>query len=358
MAESSLSFEQIIAWDNLLLAYAKASRGKRGRYSAASFEYQLSDRLLQLQQELATHSYRPSPYTSFVIHEPKRRLISAAAFRDRVVHHALCNVIEAEFERRFIPDSYANRIGKGTHRAIDRFQQFARSHAYVLRLDIVQHFPSIDHVLLTKALRKVIHNEEILQLIHRIIRSGEGILDQEYDQVYFGSDDMLTACRPRGLPIGNLTSQFWSNCYLHALDLFVKRTLGCRAYLRYVDDFALFSNSKSELWRRKAEIIDFLASLRLVIHQQSAQVTAVRHGIPWLGFIIHPEFRRIKARKIRQASRRLGSKFDAWQTGKISFAEFDASVQGWINHVRYADSWHIREQVLGPFVWHGKDWIK
>ncbi len=358
MATSSLSFGQIIEWDNLLRAYLKASRGKRGRYSAASFEYQLGDHLLQLQRELATRSYQPSSYTSFIIHEPKRRLISAAAFRDRVVHHALCNVIEAEFERRFINDSYANRVGKGTHRAIDRFQQFARNHAFVLRLDIVQHFPSIDHALLIKAIRQVIQNPEILHLIQLIIHSGEGVLAQEYDQIFFTGDDLLTACRPRGLPIGNLTSQFWSNCYLHALDLFVKRTLGCRAYLRYVDDFALFSNSKSELWSWKTEIIDFLASLRLIVHQKSAQVTPVKHGIPWLGFVIHPDFRRIKGRKVRHASRHLGSRYDAWRAGKISFAEFDASVQGWINHISYADSWRLREKVLSPFVWGAEAYQK
>ncbi len=339
-----------MTWDNLLLAYAKASRGKRGRSSAARFEYQLSDHLLHLQQELATNRYQPSAYTSFIIHEPKRRLISAAPFRDRIVHHALCNIIESEFERRFIADSYANRIGKGSHRAVDRFQKFSRCHSHVLRLDIVQHFPSIDHALLLAAIRRVIHSEEILNLIQLIIQSGEGVLAQEYDQVFFPDDDLFAACRPRGLPIGNLTSQFWSNCYLHALDLFIKRTLGCRAYLRYVDDFALFSNSRSKLWEWKAAIIDFLESLRLVVHYQSAQVTAVKHGIPWLGFIIYPEFRRIKSRKIRHASRRLGSKFEAWRKGKISFAEFDASIQGWINHVRYADSWCIREKLLFPFV--------
>ena len=334
------------------MAYSKAAKGKRSRLSAAVFDYQLADHLLEIQHELVTHSYRPGSYTNFIIHEPKRRLISAAAFRDRVVHHALCNIIEAEFERRFIYDSYANRVGKGTHRAVDRFQWFARRYTYVLRLDIVQHFPSIDHAILLKALSRVIRDEQLLQLIDNIIRSGDGVLDQEYKMVWFPGDDLLAVCRPRGLPIGNLTSQFWSNCYLHALDLFVKRTLGCRAYLRYVDDFALFSDSKRELWAWKRELIDFLGQrLRLTVHQHSAQVTPVQHGIPWLGFIIYPAFRSIKARKIHHAKRRLSERYRAWRAGKISFAEFDASIQGWINHVRYADSWRLREDVLYPFVW-------
>ncbi len=335
----------------MLLAWYKASRGKRGRMSTSQFEHRLADRLLELQHELRVGAYRPGEYTHFYIHEPKRRRISAAPFRDRVVHHALCNIIEPEFERRFIPDSYANRPGKGTHRAVDRLHRFACSHRYVLRLDIVKHFPAIDHQILYDGLTGVIHDDGIRELIHRILLSGAGVLDQEYEMVWFPGDDLLAPCRPRGLPIGNLTSQFWSNCYLHPLDLFVKRELGCSAYLRYVDDFALFSNSKRQLWNWKRAIIGRLASLRLTVHERAAQVIPVGHGIPWLGFVIYPERRRVKARKVRHATRRLSGCFDAWKKGEISFAEFDAGVQGWINHVRYADSWRLREHVLSKFVW-------
>jgi retron-type reverse transcriptase len=119
-------YPQICTWENLYEAWRKARKGKRSRAPAATFELNLGENLLQLQQELRGRTYRPGPYSSFYIHEPKRRLISAAPFRDRVVHHALCNVIEPLFERRFIADSYANRRGKGTHRALDRCQQYAR----------------------------------------------------------------------------------------------------------------------------------------------------------------------------------------------------------------------------------------
>jgi hypothetical protein len=351
MACTSPSIGRVTAWENLYHAWHQAGRGKRGIGGTARFEHQLADNLLDLQQSLRQGSWRPGGYTHFTIHEPKRRLISAAPFRDRVVHHALCNIIEPEFEKRFIPDSYANRAGKGTHRAVDRLQQFARSFPYVLRLDIVRHFPSIDHAILTERLGRVIQDEGILDLVSKIIESGEGVLDQEYTMVWFPGDDLLAACRPRGLPIGNLTSQFWSNCYLHGLDLFVKRTLRCPAYLRYVDDFALFSDSKRQLWRWKRAIMEFLQSLRLTIHEASAQVIPVTQGIPWLGFVVFPDHRRIKSRKVRNAGRRLSERFEAWQQGRISFAEFDANVQGWINHVRYADSWRLREQMLGRFVW-------
>ncbi len=129
-------FTQLTAWSNLLLAYRKAAKGKRGHPNVAAFEFALEDNLLQLQNELHTQTYQPRGYVSFTIHEPKRRLISAAPFRDRVVHHALCNLIEPLFERSFIHDSYANRVGKGTHRALDRCQQFARRYRYVLQCDV------------------------------------------------------------------------------------------------------------------------------------------------------------------------------------------------------------------------------
>ena len=133
-------YPNLITWDNLYSAYRKARKGKRGRAPAATFEFNQEANLIQLQRELVEQSYTPGPYNSFYIHEPKRRLISAAPFRDRVVHHALCNIIEPIFERSFIYDSYANRVGKGTHRAIDRAQQYARRFRYVLQCDLQQFF--------------------------------------------------------------------------------------------------------------------------------------------------------------------------------------------------------------------------
>jgi len=344
-------FDDVWAWSNLLRAWRKAARGKRGGVAAATFEHQVADRLLDLQQDLRDGTYRPGPYTHFRISEPKRRLISAAPFRDRVVHHALCNVIEPEFDRRFIADSYANRMGKGSHKAIDRLQQFVRQYPYVLRLDIVKHFPSLDHQVLLASLSRVIRDDELLALAQTIVASGAGVFDQDYRPELFPGDDLLALCRPSGLPIGNLTSQFWSNCYLHPLDLFIKRELGCQAYLRYVDDFCLFAYTKRELWVWKQAIRQRLQGLRLRFHEHNAQVAPTRCGLPWLGFVVYPDHRRVKARKVVEASRRLSCRFAAWQRGSISFGEFDASVQGWINHVRYADTWGLRRHVLDSFHW-------
>lgn len=346
ISPASDAFSQIIAWENLLRAYQKAARGKRGRESAARFEHQLADQLLELQDELQSHRYRPGPYRSFPIHEPKRRLISAAPFRDRVVHHALCNIIEPWFERRFIADSYANRIGKGTHRAVDRLQQLARRYRYVLRLDIVKHFPSIDHAILRGILGRVIHEDDVLWLVDVILESGARLLAAECTFPAFPGDDLVAPLRPRGLPIGNLTSQFWSNCYLDPFDHFVKRELRCTAYVRYCDDFALFGDSKRVLWRWKEAIAKRLATLRLTVHAP-AEIMPVSAGIPWLGFIVYPTHRRLKARHVHRFSCRLRHRWQAYCEGRISFAEFDATVQGWINHARYGDTWNLRGRVLG-----------
>jgi RNA-directed DNA polymerase len=341
-----MSFSQIVSWDNLLLAYQNAARGKRGRLSAAHFEHQLADRLLQLQADLTDGSYSPGAYTHFYIHEPKRRKISAAPFRDRVVHHALCQQIEPIFEARFHPHSYANRVGKGTHRAVEQLQKYAQRYRYVLRLDIRQHFPSLDHAILIEMLFKYIPDNQTQKLISSIIKSGEGVLADVYLMHYFTGDDLLSMTRPRGLPIGNLTSQFWSNCYLNNFDWFVTRTLGCKGYIRYVDDFAIFSNSSKLLAEWRTEIIGNLAKLRLAVHQQQTAITHCKDGIPWLGLVVYPSHKRLKRRNVVHFRKRLALNLDKYTNGEISFGELDASVQGWINHVRYANTWGLRKSIF------------
>jgi hypothetical protein len=337
----------LISFSNLLASCRLAANGKRATPPVAQFEYRLGERLRELQRELWCGRWRPGPYVNFTIHEPKRRLISAAPFADRVVHHALVRVIEPRFDRLFIADSFANRTGKGTHRAVDRLQQFTRRHRHVLRLDVRRHFPSIDHAILLRLLERHVHEPRLRELLSLIVASGSGIHDADADPEPFDGDDLLGAARPRGLPIGNLTSQFWSNCYLDPLDRFVTRTLGCRAYLRYVDDLALFGDDAGRLGDWGDRIRGFLAArLRLHLHEESAQVQRCAAGVPWLGFVVFPTHRRVKARGVVAATRRLRAAHALWRGGEISFAEFDARVQGWINHVRYADSWGLREHVL------------
>jgi retron-type reverse transcriptase len=248
-------FNKIVSFENLLSAARKAQKGKRFKKATALFNLNLEKELLRLQEELNQGTYRHGGYYDFFIYDPKQRLISAAPYRDRVVHHALCNVIDPIFDRTFIFDSYACHNGKGTHKAVDRYTAFARKNKYVLKCDIKKYFYSIDHQILMAAVKRKIRCKKTLNLIREIVssRKDAGIID------YFAADDLFTPyLRKRTIPIGNLTSQFFANVYLNGFDHFVKQQLKCRHYIRYVDDFVALGNSKAQLYKIKARMQEYL----------------------------------------------------------------------------------------------------
>ncbi len=330
-----------------MVAWKKARRGKRHTMAAARFERHLGTELWMLHEALLDQTYQPGGYMSFTVHEPKRRKISAAPFRDRVVHHALCNVIGPIFEGKFIDDSYANRVGKGTHKALDRCTYFMRRFKYVLPCDVQQFFPAIDHAILKKTLAHTLADNLTLTLCQKIIDSGAGVLQDEYQMRWFESDDLFATARPRGLPIGNLTSQFWANVYLNDLDQFVKHQLKCCGYLRYVDDFLLFADDKATLIEWRLQVIEFLAKLRLTIHETRAQLRPVQQGIPFLGFTVYPEYRRLKQSKGLQYQRRFRRNYDLFRQGIIERKALDNSVRAWVGHVQHGDTWKLRAKLLG-----------
>lgn len=347
-------YPTLCSFENLYAAYCAARRGKRCLTPVAVFAREQEAELLQLQSELRSLTYQPGPYHSFYIHDPKRRLISAAPFRDRVVHHALVRVIEPIWERRFIFDTYANRVGKGTHRALARCQQFAQQFRCVLQCDIKQFFPSIDHALLLKTLARHITDRPTLDLCTRILASGVGVLSEAYDMVYFSGDDLWAVERTRGLPIGNLTSQFWANVYLNQFDHFVKHVLKCVGYVRYVDDLLFFGDDKSQLWDWRARVIEQLARLRLTVHKSRAQVTPVQAGIPFLGFRVYATHRRLKQRNRLNFQRRLKANWQKWRAGRLTFQQLTDAVRGWVNHASYGDTYGLRRSLLGQSLHTGE----
>jgi len=338
-------YPQICTFENLFLAYRAAARGKRGKAEVAAFEQELEPNLFRLQEELLAQTYRPGPYAHFPIRDPKPRITSAAPFRDRVVHHALVRVIEPIFEARFIHDSYACRVGKGTHRALDRCQEFARRYPYVLQCDLVHFFPSVDHAILREILARPIADGRTLWLVDRIIESGRDV-PRRYPPTYFPGDDLFAATRPRGLPIGNLTSQFWANCYLDPLDQFVKRELKCRGYARYVDDLLLFDDDKRTLWRWKTEVTAFVVGLRVRLHDRESTVYPVTNGIPFLGFRIYPNKRRLKRRNGVAFARRFRALRAAVAAGEITQEQLYQSVQGWLAHAAHGDTEGLRRALV------------
>ncbi len=323
-------------------------RGKRYRASAAVFERHLGQNLTRLRDELCGGAYQPGPYTTFVIFEPARRLISAAPYRDRVVHHALCRVIEPLFERAFLFDSYANRKGKGTHAALDRATHYARKHRFVLQCDIRLFFPSIDHQILLGRLGRRIGCHRTLELCERILANSN---PQEPADFFFEGDDLFTPYeRRRGLPIGNLTSQFWANVYMDPFDHFVKDEMGVPGYVRYVDDFLLFGDSKEDLHRWLASIERTLGGdgFRLLLHRRKTRIYPVAEGIPFLGFRVFPEHRRLLPGSVGRARRRLARIAERGDTSGI--AEIRNRLQSWIAHVSHGDTYGLRRHLLRDLV--------
>jgi retron-type reverse transcriptase len=337
-------WDQLTAFDNLYRAAYRTLRGKRGKVQAGDFFFALEGNLLRLQRELRAHEYRPGGYRSFWITDPKPRLISAAPFRDRVVHHALVNVIEPVFERRFIHHSYACRMGKGTHRALRQFVDWARSSRYVLKMDVKKFFPSIDHALLKERIRHTVKDPHVLWLCDVIVDHSN---DQEPVMQHFPGDDLFTPLsRRRGIPIGNLTSQFFGNVYLDALDHFVKEQLRVHRYLRYVDDFCCCHDDKALLTDLRAAIAEFLLGLRLRLNEGKSRVRQVKEGIEFLGFVVFPEHLRLNQTAIRRQRRRLRRLQRAYADGALKWNEVAASVRAWNAHALHGTTWRLRTDLL------------
>jgi len=296
-------FPQIISFENLLIACQKASKGKRERNYVLEFTDKLEENLFELQDELRQFKYTPGKYTTSWIYFPKPRLISAAPFRDRVVHHALINILGPLLEKSFIFDSYANRTGKGTHRAIRRYQSFLRSYPFVLKCDIKKFFPSIDHAILKNLFHRKLKDKPTLWLIDTIIDHSN---DQEFICDYFPGDDLFTPLdRRKGLPIGNLTSQFFANFYLDPLDHYIKEVLRCPGYLRYVDDFVLFSHCKENLKIWKQRIRQFSEKFRLNLNERHTQLFPACIAFPFLGQVVSQSRRKLSGANVRRFRRRL-----------------------------------------------------
>ena len=341
---------RIVSFENLLLAFRKARCGKRRRPPVAHFELNLERELLDLQRELISGEYLPGAYRLFTIYERKPRLIAAAPFRDRVVHHALLNLIEPPIDRRFIFDSYACRSGKGTHAAISRYQEWSRHYAYALKMDIARYFPSIDHQRLKEKLRHYLKDRDVLSLLDRIIDFSPASAGVEPLR-YFPGDDLFTPLeRCAGIPIGNLTSQFFANLYLDDFDHFLKETLHAKAYLRYVDDMVILADDKGWLSELKTQVGERLTLERLVLHPRKANISPTQKGIDFLGFQIFPYGRRLRNDNGWRFIRKLRGFAEAYRRGQLDWDDFNPSVQSWIGHASHADTLGLRKSIFSRIV--------
>ncbi|HEY1052115.1 MAG TPA: RNA-directed DNA polymerase [Prosthecobacter sp.] len=266
------TLEAIATPENLLRAAAKARRGKSRRPDVEAWWQRREGEVLRLSDEVAQGIWRPAGYRFFEIHEPKRRMIAAAPFGDRVVHHALCNLMAPHLERRFIARSFSCQVGKGTTPARECCRRLVNRHTHVLKCDVRKFFDSLDHAVLLEKLGSVIRCPGVLALCREIIFSHR----------------TAGAARPCGLPIGNLTSQLWGNFYLDALDRAITGQERHGAYLRYTDDFLLFGNDKVRLRELHGRIVDLLRNMRLHLAEPKSRLMACREGVPFCGFRFLP----------------------------------------------------------------------
>jgi retron-type reverse transcriptase len=303
-----MQYSDVHDFANLYDAYLKARKQKRYRGEVLKFSYSLEQNLITLQKELIEKTYAVGAYRPFIVYEPKKRQIVALPFRDRIVQHALNNVIEPVFERRMIADSFACRVGKGTLAAAKRVSYFMGKpgNVYYLKLDIKNFFASIDRSILKSIIVKHIKDEGILWLL----------------DVVFDSSPVP------GMPIGNLMSQLFANVYLHELDHYCKNVLGVKYYVRYMDDVVILSHSKSYLQAVLASINDFIVShLALKLNQKTC-IGTCKDGIEFVGYRIWRNLRLIK----KQSLVRMKKKVKAWKSGKIQDEKFMASLGSWMGH--------------------------
>ncbi len=325
-------FEKVADFGALCAAARRAARGKARSHCAAYFIFHLETEVIALQREIMDGSYRPRPYRTFSISDPKPRTISAADFRDRVAHHALCAALEPLFERAAIFDSYACRPGKGTHAAVSRARAFAGRFRYFLKLDVRKFFEHVDHGVLKRGLRRLVKDSRLLRLADRIIEHGAP-----------GSP------KGRGLPIGNLTSQHFANYYLTPLDRFVKEELRVPGYARYMDDLLLLADSKDFLRAARESIRGFVeGTLKLNLKAEAAVLAPVSEGIPFLGLRLWPGTIRLDGSGKRRLIRGLRLAGRDLRNGRAGEDEVSASIRSRLGHAEHADTLALRRSLCKP----------
>jgi len=336
-------FDKICSFENLHLAYLKARKCKRYRNEILKFSYNLEENLLNLQEELLNQTYQHGGYREFIVCDAKKRHIKAAPFRDRVAHHALCNVIEPIFDKGFIYDTYACRAERGTHKAIKRFQSFLKNNlnSYCLKCDISKYFDNIDHQILFKLIQKKIVDQKVLWLIKRILESS----NKEFG---------------KGIPIGNLTSQLFANIYLNELDQFVKHKLRMKYYIRYMDDFLILGYDKKELHRIEKEIKKFLQDkLKIELHPKKANVFPIHpvrydklsngasKNIDFLGYRIFGTHKLLRKSTVKRFIRRTKAYQRKSKMDLISQEKFNQSLQSWLAYACFGNSYQLRKNLSG-----------
>src|SRR3989338_5009433 len=338
-------YEEICSINNLANAWRKAKKGKTKKDYVIEFKQNLRENILQLRKELLEQTYKPEQLVTFILRDPKTRKISKSHFRDRIVHHAICNIIEPIFDKIFIYDSYANRKGKGALKALQRFDQFKRKvsrngkingwfnnnqiKGYCLKADIKHYFEEVNHNILLNAVKKKIKCNKTIGLIKKILTNyARGGIHE------------------KGMPLGNLTSQFFANIYLNELDKFVKHKIKAKYYLRYVDDFVILHNSKEQLITWKEEIDIFLKNeLKLELHPDKSRIILLSKPIPFVGFRIFNYFKLLKKFNRNNIQRKLKKLHDLFLEKELTYDKIYEILQGSFAYMKQANTYNLRKKI-------------
>lgn len=326
MRPADPTFAQVASFPALVAAARRAARTHMRSPEVAGFMLELEPEVLRLERELLGGTYLPQPYRTFFIREPKPRTISAAAFRDRVVHHALCSTIEPVLEEVALPTSFACRKGGGVLAALMHVRRLVRRHRYVLKLDIRHFFETLDHGILKRLLARRITDPGVRELLALFIDLGAP-----------GSPP------GRGLPIGNLTSQHFANFYLGPLDRLFTKGLAIPGHARYMDDIVVFGNSREVLWNACHEADRFVQErLGLVLKPEVTRVLPVTTGVPFLGFVVFPGLVRMDPARVRRWRRKMGLLHRGVALGHLFEDQAQRSADSLVGWAAHGDTYAMR----------------
>ena len=327
-------WKKLCTIENLEEAYWNARKHKTMNPRIKKFDEHYQLHIVTLFRELRTKTYEPKPLRKFVLRDPKTRTICVSDFRDRIVHHALVNVLHPIFDPRFIADSFASRVNKGTLPALKRFDVFKRRvtkngtrRAFVLKCDIKKYFENVNHETLVRIIRERINDQDIEWIIRKILNNYE------------------TDTPGTGMPLGNWTSQFFANIYLDKLDQFVKHDLEVKHYIRYVDDFVILHESKRTLEHYLERIKTKLEELELELHPNKCAITPLDRGASFLGFRVFQHHKLVRVRNRRKIERRIAELLNEHAIGLIDAQRVLESLRGWSAYAMHGNTYKFRKQL-------------
>lgn len=336
-------YPKLCSYKNIERAFKKASKGKNSKFYVKMFRENLIENLLQIKRELESFSYQPEPLKKFTIRDPKTRTIRKSIFKDRIIHHAIVNILEPIYEPIFIADNFANRKGKGTLTAIQRFDIFQKrvsrngkliTHAvnnnmikgYVFKADIRKFFDSVDQEKLLEMLKRKIKDGRVIWLIKRIIKNFDNDI--------------------KGMPLGNMTSQFFANVYLNDLDRFVKHRLKMKYYIRYVDDFVILHEDKKVLEDCKIKIEKYLMNLKIELHPDKSKIYPLYRGVDFLGFKMFYHYKRVRKRNVNHFKRKLIKLKEGYINLEVPKQKIMESVEGWFAYIKWGNSYNLKIKII------------